>query len=83
VLGHRNDQQEGRSIPIIPVRGRHPVLVLGPENAQHLAAARWKQLDVQKALFEMARRPRGARQEPAAVEAAVFPGVMDKNGDNA
>src|SRR5208283_1783824 len=35
----------------------HPVLVFGVENAQHVAAAGWTKLDVQKALFEMARQP--------------------------
>jgi hypothetical protein len=71
VLGHRNDQQE-EAYSYYSFAGSHPVPVLGPENAQHLAAVRWKGLDVQKALFETAHRPRVARQEPRQSKRPFF-----------
>jgi hypothetical protein len=61
----------------------HPVLVLGPENAGHVAAAGWKKLDVQKALFEMARRPWGLVKNRGKSNGPFFPVWVDKNDDQA
>ena len=61
----------------------HPVLVFGPENAQHVAAAGWTKLDVQKALFEMARKPWGLVKNRGKSKGPFFPRWIDKNDDNA
>jgi hypothetical protein len=51
----------------------HPVLVFGVENAQHVAAAGWKKLDVQKVLFEMARKPWGLAKNRGKSKGPFFP----------
>ena len=61
----------------------HPVLVFGPENAQHVAAAGWKKLDVQQAIFEMARKPWGAVKNRGKSKGPFFPRWVDQNDDNA
>jgi len=57
--------------------------VLGPENAQHVAAAGWKKLDVQKAIFEMARKPWGMVRNRGKSKGPVFPAWVDQNDENA
>ena len=61
----------------------HPVLVFGVENAQHVAAAGWTKLDVQKALFEMARQPWGLAKNRGKSKGPFFPVWVDKRDDNA
>jgi len=61
----------------------HPVLVFGPENAQHIAAAGWKKLDVQKAIFEMARKPWGMVKNRGKSKGPFFPVWVNQNDDNA
>ena len=60
----------------------HPALVFGPENAQHVAAAGWKKLDVQKAIFEMARKPWGMVKNRGKSKGPVFPVWVNQNDDN-
>ncbi len=60
----------------------HPALVFGPENAQHVAAAGWKKLDVQKAIFEMARKPWGMVRNRGKSKGPVFPVWVDQNDEN-
>src|SRR5215467_7854122 len=60
----------------------HPVLVFGVENAQHVAAAGWKKLDVQKALFEMARKPWGLAKNRGKSKGPFFPVWVDQRDDN-
>jgi hypothetical protein len=61
----------------------HPVLVLGVEHAQHIAAAGWTKLDVQKAVFEMARRPWRLVRNRGKSNGPFFPQWVDKNDDDA
>jgi len=61
----------------------HPVLVLGPEHARHIAAAGWKKIDVQKALFEMARKPWGLARNRGKSKGPFFPVWIDKADPNA
>jgi hypothetical protein len=61
----------------------HPALVFGPENAQHVAAAGWKKLDVQKAIFEMARKPWGFVKNRGKSKGPHFPVWVDQNDENA
>jgi len=61
----------------------HPVLVFGPENASHVAAAGWSKLDVQKALFEMARKPWGIMKNRGKSKGPFFPRWVDQNDDKA
>jgi hypothetical protein len=61
----------------------HPVLVFGVENAQHVAAAGWTKLDVQKALFEMARQPWGLAKNRGKSKGPFFPAWVDKRDDKA
>jgi hypothetical protein len=61
----------------------HPVLVFGPENAQHIAAAGWKKLDVQKAVFEMARKPWGMVKNRGKSKGPFFPVWVNQNDDDA
>jgi len=60
----------------------HPVLVLGPEHARHIAAAGWKKIDVQKALFEMARKPWGLARNRGKSKGPFFPVWVDKSDPN-
>jgi len=61
----------------------NPVVVLGPEHAQHIAAAGWKKKDIQMALFEMARRPWGMAKNRGKSKGPFFPVWVDKNNDDA
>jgi hypothetical protein len=61
----------------------HPVLVFGVENAQHVAAAGWTKLDVQKTLFEMARQPWGLAKNRGKSKGPFFPVWVDKRDDSA
>lgn len=61
----------------------HPVVVLGPEHAHHIAAAGWTKLDIQKALFEMARRPWGIAKNRGKSKGPFFPVWVDRNDENA
>jgi len=61
----------------------HPALIFGPENAQHIAAAGWKKLDVQNAIFEMARKPWGMVKNRGKSKGPFFPLWVNKNDDNA
>ena len=61
----------------------HPVLVLGPEHARHIAAAGWKKSDVQTALFEMARKPWGLARDRGKSKGPFFPEWVDRNDPNA
>ncbi len=61
----------------------HPVLVLGPEHAQHIAAAGWSKQDLQMALFEKARRPWGLAKDRGKSKGPFFPRWVDQRDDNA
>jgi hypothetical protein len=61
----------------------HPALIFGPENAQHVAEAGWKKLDVQNAIFEMARKPWGMVKNRGKSKGPFFPLWVNKNDDNA
>src|SRR5262249_20389052 len=61
----------------------HAALIFGHENAQHIAAAGWKKLDVQKAIFEMARKPWGMAKNRGKSKGPFFPVWVNKNDDNA
>jgi hypothetical protein len=61
----------------------HPALIFGPENAQHIAAAGWRKLDVQKAIFEMARKPWGMVKNRGKSKGPFFPLWVNQNDDNA
>jgi hypothetical protein len=61
----------------------NPVVVLGPEHAQHIAAAGWKKIDIQMALFEMARRPWGIAKNRGKSKGPFFPVWIDKNNPDA
>lgn len=60
----------------------HPVLALGIEHAQHLAAAGLSKLDVQKALFGMARQPWGLMKNRGKSKGPHFPEFVDQNDDS-
>lgn len=60
----------------------HPVLVLGIEHAQHIAAAGWSKKDVKQALFEMARQPWGLVKNRGKSKGPRFPEFVDRNDDN-
>jgi hypothetical protein len=60
----------------------HPVLVLGPEHAQHIAAAGWRKRDLQMALFDKARRPWGVAKNRGKSQGPFFPVWVDKKDDN-
>ncbi len=59
-----------------------PVLVLGIEHAQHIAAARWSKQDLQSALFERARQPWGLAKNRGKSKGPRFPEFVDRNDDN-
>lgn len=61
----------------------NPVLVLGIEHAQHIAAAGWSKQDVQRALFERARQPWGLMKNRGKSKGPRFPEFVDRNDDNA
>ena len=60
----------------------NPVLVLGIEHAQHIAAAGWSKLDLQKALFERARQPWGLMKNRGKSKGPRFPESVDRTDDN-
>ncbi len=59
----------------------NPVLVLGIEHAQHIAAAGWSKQDVQKALFERARQPWGLMKNRGKSKGPRFPEFVDRSDD--
>ncbi|MDB5905389.1 MAG: hypothetical protein JWM26_4267, partial [Betaproteobacteria bacterium] len=58
-----------------------PVLVLGIEHAQHIAAAGWSKHDVQQALFERARQPWGLMKNRGKSKGPRFPEFVDRTDD--
>jgi hypothetical protein len=60
----------------------NPVLVLGIEHAQHIAAGGWSKLDLQKALFERARQPWGMMKNRGKSKGPRFPEWVDRNDDS-
>jgi hypothetical protein len=60
----------------------NPVLVLGIEHAQHIAAAGWSKRDLLKALFERARQPWGLAKNRGKSKGPRFPEFVDRNDDN-
>src|SRR5918911_363819 len=60
----------------------NPVLVLGIEHAQHIAAAGWSKQDLQQALFERARQPWGLMKNRGKSKGPRFPEFVDRNDDN-
>lgn len=61
----------------------NPVLVLGIEHAQHIAAGGWSKLDLQEALFERARQPWGLMKNRGKSKGPRFPEWIDRNDDRA
>jgi hypothetical protein len=59
----------------------NPVLVLGIEHAQHIAAAGWSKRDLQTALFERARQPWGIMKNRGKSKGPRFPEWIDRNDD--
>ena len=60
----------------------HPVLVLGLEHVQHIAAAGWSKQDIKNALFERARQPWGVMKNRGKSKGPRFPEFVDRNDDN-
>lgn len=60
----------------------HPILVMGIEHAQHIAAAGWSKHDVKQALFERARQPWGLMKNRGKSKGPHFPEFVDQNDDN-
>jgi hypothetical protein len=60
----------------------NPVLVLGIEHAQHIAAGGWSKLDLQKALFERARQPWGMMKNRGKSKGPRFPEWVDRKDDS-
>jgi hypothetical protein len=58
-----------------------PVLVLGVEHAQHIAAAGWSKHRLQQALFERARQPWGLMKHRGKSKGPRFPEFVDRNDD--
>lgn len=61
----------------------HPVLVLGPEHAEQIAAAGWTKQDLKMALFERARQPWGLVRDRGKSKGPDFPVWIDQNDDDA
>jgi len=59
-----------------------PVLVLGIEHAQHIAAAGWSKQDLLQALFERARQPWGLVKNRGKSKGPRFPEFVDRNDDS-
>ena len=59
----------------------HPVLMLGPEHAGHIAAAGWTKRDLKMALFERARQPWGLAKNRGKSNGPFFPKWVDKSDD--
>jgi hypothetical protein len=60
----------------------NPVLVLGIEHAQHIAAAGWSKRDLQEALFRRARQPWGLMKNRGKSKGPRFPESVDRTDDN-
>ena len=60
----------------------NPVLVLGLEHAQHIAAAGWSKQQLQQSLFERARQPWGVMKNRGKSKGPRFPEWIDRNDDN-
>jgi hypothetical protein len=60
----------------------HPVLVMGPEHAAHIAAAGWSKQDVKMALFDRARLPWGLAKNRGKSKGPFFPKWVDQRDDN-
>lgn len=60
----------------------HPILVMGVEHAQHIAASGWSKRDVQRALFERARQPWGLMKNRGKSKGPRFPEFVDRNDDS-
>jgi hypothetical protein len=60
----------------------NPVLVLGIEHAQHIAAAGWSKQDLQRALFEQARQPWGLMKNRGKSKGPRFPEWVDRSDDH-
>ena len=58
-----------------------PVLVLGIEHAQHIAAAGWSKRRLQQALFERARQPWGLMKHRGKSKGPRFPEFVDVSDD--
>jgi hypothetical protein len=58
-----------------------PVLVLGIEHAQHIAAAGWSKRDLQQAIFERARQPWGLVKNRGKSKGPRFPEFVDRSDD--
>ena len=61
----------------------HPVLMLGPEHAGHIAAAGWTKRDVKLFLFERARQPWGLVKDRGKSKGPFFPAWVDTRDDGA
>ena len=59
-----------------------PVLVLGPEHAQHVARASWSKRDLKQALFECARQPWGLVRNRGKSKGPCFPAWVDRNDES-
>lgn len=55
----------------------HPVLMLGPEHARHIAAAGWTKRDIKLFLFERARQPWGLVRDRGKSKGPFFPAWVD------
>lgn len=60
----------------------HPVLVLGPEHAAHIAAAGWSKRDIKMALFDRARQPWGLAKNRGKSKGPFFPKWVDQTDDS-
>ena len=60
----------------------NPVLVLGVEHAQHIAAAGWSKQDLQRELFERARQPWGLMKNRGKSKGPRFPESVDRTDDS-
>lgn len=58
-----------------------PVLALGIEHAQHIAAAGWSKQRLQQALFERARQPWGLMKHRGKSKGPRFPEFVDRNDE--
>ena len=60
----------------------NPVLVMGIEHAQHIAAAGWTKQDVKQRLFELARQPWGLMKNRGKSKGPRFPEFVDRDDDS-
>jgi hypothetical protein len=61
----------------------HPILVLGLEHTNHIAAAGWTKRDIRLALFDRARQPWGLVKNRGKSKGPVFPMWVNRNDDSA